>query len=52
MRPPTGMEPERFATRRKLFEKLIERSQQREYASDYQQESLLRSLDRHSSYRK
>jgi hypothetical protein len=45
VRPPKGMEPGRFASRRKLFEQLVERSPQREYTSDYQQESLLRSLD-------
>jgi hypothetical protein len=45
VRPPKGMEPGRFASRRKLFEKLVALSPAREYASDYQQESLLRSLD-------
>jgi hypothetical protein len=45
VRPPKGMEPARFAGRRQLFEKLMERSPHRDYVSDYQQESLLRSLD-------
>jgi hypothetical protein len=45
VRPPKGMEPARFASRRQLFEKLVERSPQHEFTSDFQQESLLRSLD-------
>ena len=45
VRPPTGMEPGRFASRQKLFQKLIERNPRREYVSDYQQQSMLRSLE-------
>ncbi len=45
VRPPTGMTPERFQTRRALLKKLLDRSPHREYMSDHQQESMLRSLD-------
>ena len=45
VRPPKGMEPGRFADRYKFYRQLIDRSPQRDYLSDYQQESLLRSMD-------
>jgi uncharacterized protein (DUF1501 family) len=45
VRPPKGMEPGRFASRYEHFKKLVSRSPQREFASDYHQESMLRSLD-------
>lgn len=45
VRPPTGMEPARFANRHQLFRKLIDKSPQREYLSDYHQESMRRSLE-------
>ncbi|RLS79103.1 MAG: DUF1501 domain-containing protein [Planctomycetota bacterium] len=45
VRPPKGMEPGRFASRYEHFKKLVARSPQREFASDYHQESMLRSLD-------
>lgn len=45
VRPPRGMTSERFVDRNRLFRQLIDRSPQREYLSDYQQESILRSLD-------
>ncbi len=45
VRPPKGMDASRFANRDKLFRKLVDRSPQRDYMSDYQQESLLRSMD-------
>lgn len=45
VRPPAGMEPGRFANRHQLFRKLIDKSPQREYLSDYHQESMRRSLE-------
>jgi hypothetical protein len=45
VRPPKGMEPGRFASRYEHFKKLVSRSPQSEFASDYHQESMLRSLD-------
>ncbi len=45
VQPPAGMDPGRFANRDRLLRRLVERSPHRDYASDYQQQSLLRSLD-------
>jgi len=45
VRPPSGMTPGRFQSRRALLRKLLDQSPHREYLSDYQQESMLRSLD-------
>jgi uncharacterized protein (DUF1501 family) len=45
VRPPKGMDPGRFANRRAFFKNLIDRNPHRELISDYQQESMLRSLD-------
>ena len=45
VRPPKGMEPGRFANRDKFYRKLLDASPRREYLSDFQQESLLRSMD-------
>ncbi len=45
VRPPKGMEPGRFDNRYKLYRQLIDRTPQRAILSDYQQESLLRSMD-------
>ncbi|MGB7323634.1 MAG: DUF1501 domain-containing protein, partial [Rubripirellula sp.] len=45
VRPPEGMTGARFASRDKLFRQLVDRSPHREYASDFQRESLLRSMD-------
>lgn len=45
VRPPKGMSPGRFENRNKLFRKLVDQNPHREYASDYQQESMLRSLE-------
>lgn len=44
VRPPRDMKPSRFESRYKFFKRLAEKSPHREYASDYQQESMLRSL--------
>lgn len=45
VRPPKGMEPGRFANRYKFYRKLVDQTPQRDYASDYQQESMLRAMD-------
>ncbi len=45
VRPPKGMEAGRFENRQKHFRKLVDRSPRRDYLSDFQQESMLRSLD-------
>jgi len=45
VRPPPGMQPGRFANRYKFFKQLVDGSPHREYMSDHQQESMLRSLD-------
>src|SRR5262245_5166230 len=45
VRPPKGMESTRFASRYQTYRKLVHNSPRNEYLSDYQQESLLRSLD-------
>jgi hypothetical protein len=45
VRPPKGMEPGRFANRFKFYRKLVDATPQREYLSDYQQESMLRAMD-------
>ena len=45
VRPPQGMEPGRFASRYKHFKKLVASAPNREFTSDYHQESMLRSLE-------
>jgi hypothetical protein len=45
VRPPKEMSGGRFADRYKLYRKLIDQSPQREFLSDYHQESMLRSMD-------
>jgi hypothetical protein len=45
VRPPGGMTPARFADRSKFYKQLLAVSPIGEYGSDYQRESLLRSLD-------
>lgn len=45
VRPPGGMSMGRFEDRNKLFKKMVAASPIGEYGSDYQQESLLRSMD-------
>ena len=46
VQPPEGMTPSRFANRNRLYRKLVDKNPHREYASQYQQESLLRSMDK------
>src|SRR3954467_7285897 len=43
--PPKGMTPGRFANRYKAYKKLLAESPIGEFGSDYQKESLLRSMD-------
>src|SRR6266404_877437 len=45
VRPPAGMCPSRFERRDKFYRKLVEQSPMAQLGSDYQKESLLRSLD-------
>jgi uncharacterized protein (DUF1501 family) len=45
VRPPQGMDGDRFAARERHFKKLLAASPRREFTSDYHQESLLRSVD-------
>ncbi|MEM7600956.1 MAG: DUF1501 domain-containing protein [Verrucomicrobiota bacterium] len=45
VRPPEGTTGSRFSNRNKLLRQLVDRSPHREYASDFQQESLMRSMD-------
>jgi hypothetical protein len=45
VRPPKGMNSGRFGSRQKLLQKLVDNSPQKRFMSDYQQESLLRSMD-------
>ena len=45
VRPPKGMSPSRFENRERFYKKLIADSPIARYGSDYQKESLTRSLD-------
>ena len=45
VRPPKGMSPSRFENRDTFYRKLLADSPINKYGSDYQKESLLRSLD-------
>ncbi|HEU4754178.1 MAG TPA: DUF1501 domain-containing protein, partial [Armatimonadota bacterium] len=45
VRPPHGMSPSRFENREKFYRKLVQNSPVNRYGSDYQKESLLRSVD-------
>ncbi len=45
VQPPTGMTAERFSQREKLFREMVKRSAVGELASDYHQQSLLRSVE-------
>src|SRR5580698_1679197 len=44
-RPPEGMSPDRFENRDKFYRQLVEKSPIGQYGSDYQQQSLIHSLD-------
>ncbi len=43
--PPAGMTESRFVNRNKLYKSLLEQSPYHEYGSDYQKESMIRSMD-------
>jgi hypothetical protein len=45
VRPPRGMQPGRFADRYRFYQRLVDQAPQRQYLSDYQQESMIRSMD-------
>ena len=45
VQPPVGMSTKRFEARNKLYENLISKSAMGEYGSDYQKESLKRSME-------
>src|SRR6266404_6136986 len=45
VRPPAGMSPSRFERRDQIYRKLVAQSPVGKLGSDYQKESLLRSLD-------
>jgi uncharacterized protein (DUF1501 family) len=45
VRPPAGMSPSRFEQRDKFYRKLVAQSTLGQLGSDYQKESLLRSMD-------
>ncbi len=46
VRPPTGMTSSRFANRNKIYQSLVDKSPLKTYGSEYQQESLMRSMER------
>ena len=45
VRPPQGMDAGRFGNRYKAYRKLVDANPHRDFMSDYQQESMLRSLE-------
>ena len=45
VRPPAGMSPGRFEDRNQLYKQLVANSPVGDFGSDYQKESLLRSMD-------
>src|SRR3954452_18584110 len=45
VRPPAGMSPARFENRNKFYKELLEKSPIGTFGSDYQKESLVRSMD-------
>ncbi len=45
VRPPAGMSPGRFESREKFYKSLLEKNPVGKFGSDYQRESLLRSMD-------
>ncbi|MCA8988649.1 MAG: DUF1501 domain-containing protein, partial [Planctomycetaceae bacterium] len=45
VRPPAGMHQDRFVNRNRLYRQLIDQHPDREQMSNYQRESLLRSMD-------
>lgn len=45
VQPPKGMEPGRFSNRYKHFKKLLDQNPNRDQLSDFQKESMLRSME-------
>ena len=45
VQPPKGMEPGRFSNRYKHFKKLLDQNPNREQMSDFQRESMIRSME-------
>ena len=45
VRPPKGMDAQRFADRNKLYRKLVDQSPHRDVMSDHQRESMIRAMD-------
>lgn len=45
VRPPKGMDAQRFANRDRMFRRMLDKNSNRELMSDYQQASMLRSFD-------
>src|SRR5260370_38372877 len=45
VRPPSGMSEDRFNRRREIYRKMVAANPVARYGSDYQKESLLRSVD-------
>lgn len=45
VRPPKGMELSRFQNRQKFFKKLVDRNPNRDRMSDFQRDSMIRSID-------
>ncbi len=45
VRPPPGMDAGRFSNRYRAYKKLVDASPNRDFMSDHQQESLIRSMD-------
>jgi hypothetical protein len=46
VRPPVGMTIERFERRNRLYRELVDRSPLGDFGSDYQKESMVRSIER------
>ncbi|MBX3438249.1 MAG: DUF1501 domain-containing protein [Planctomycetaceae bacterium] len=45
VRPPQGMDVGRFQNRYRAYQKLVQQSPRARYASDYQQESMIRAME-------
>jgi len=45
VRPPKGMDRERFVNRNKLYKKIVDASPHRNVMSDHQQQSMIRAMD-------
>ncbi len=45
VKPPKGMDAKRFARRNQLYRALVDSSPMRDHGSDYQKESLMRSME-------